>query len=370
MNYSNSKENVTEYNNYDRTNQHHWILPVTISIVLFCATLFLLISIVHYGMKTKKWRQIQRYDSDKLNAGLVYSTLLLCAVVCLLQYAASLAFLNIGFRSGEDELCDAVSHVEHCFYFLTLFSVELFLWLRQRAFYSNRMLNVHFSRTIRWVSFLSIFVISTFSLLALVFETLSNHHVTNKGCKFKPNNRFLTPYVIFSICMVVFGQSVLIGLLFHALQQTNKPDVRETMLCKYFASCCSSNTNRKAANSASPTNPVDSGIPSRLTSPASSNRSRTKSSIVVKQILMQTLIFAIISVITDIIVAITTYYITDPEEHRELIIIMEDINAFFNLFIILLSFLQWKSIVISPYRRKENENTRVSVKSFSFSEAV
>ena len=336
----NQNKTTTDY--YDRTAHHDWILPVTINIVLLCATIFLLISIVHYGRKTKKWRQIQTSDSDKLNAGLVYTTLLMCAALCLLHFLASLAYLNLGFNPGEEEICDSVSDVEHCFYVLALFQVELFLWIRQWAFYSNQMFQVHFSKTIRCISFLSIFVISTFSLVALIFVIIPNDHIAKNGCKFKRDNDFLPIYVFCSISMVVVGQSVLLGLLFHALRQTNKRISKKPATSPTCATCCI-----PAATLDKPT-PEESD---EKVSPAitKSRRYRSSSSMV-KRIMKKTLIFAVLSVTADIIVAVTTYYITDPVEHRELVIVMEDINAFLNLLFILLSFVQWKDIVVSPYK--------------------
>jgi len=361
-------QNITEITDYyDRTTQHDWIIPVSINIVLLCCTSFLLISIVDHGIKTKKWLQIQMSDSDKLNAGLVYSSLILCAIMCLLHYIASLAYLNLGFSLAEAELCDSISDVEHCFYVLALFQVELFMWFRQRAFYSNQMFQVHFSKTIRCISFLSIFVISTFSLVALIFVVLPNDHVANNGCKFTPEknagNDFLRTYVISSIFMAVIGQSVLVGLLLFALRQTNKRMVDKVKpISSNCTACCLTNCTRGEQNVVKETTPAVSEAPDTI---PSLNFERSKSfrssQSMVKRIMKKTLTFSIVSITADILVAIMTFCITNPKEHRELVIAMEDINAFFNLLFILFSFVQWKEIVLSPFTSGKKEDVNKSI---------
>ena len=354
---------------YDRTTQHDWIIPMAVNIGFFILSCWMLVAVIYYGIKTKKWRHIQVSNPDKLNAGLVYSSLLLCTVMCILHYLTSIAYLNIGFYEGEDELCDSISDVEKCCFFLVLFSVQLFLWFRQRAFYSNYMFNVHINKVIKSISFLSIFVIITFGVLTWIFITIPNDNFSSsKGCYFKPNDNSLPTYIFLSVSMVVIGQGVVLALLIHALHQSRMPGSEKTTISCLPCICCKQGINNAAPRSSAVRYAVsrnDSGLnKSNLVTVSTVSKrggSCARADIMVRRIIKKTLIFAIVAMLVDIMVIVMTYSITNPQEHRELVIVSEDVSAFLNFVFILLSFVQWKDIATSPCRSFEQSKVTTSV---------
>ena len=145
---------------YIYTEQVDWIIPVAINITLTVITIIISISLIHYGIKTKKWQNILRSDHEKLHAGAIYGCVVLCSVMCLFRYASSMAAINTGFGIGKDQLCDQIADLAYCAYGLVLFCIEWFLWLRKRIFFVNNMLNVSYQAWIKVISFFSFLLIA------------------------------------------------------------------------------------------------------------------------------------------------------------------------------------------------------------------
>ena len=101
--------------------------------------------------KQKKWSKTHASNEEKLSAGLVYTSIVICAVACLLRCIATLFYFNIGYSYNEDRLCDILSDFTSTLYTFVLFSSVLFSYSRQRLFYSNRMLNVNHSKAVRFL---------------------------------------------------------------------------------------------------------------------------------------------------------------------------------------------------------------------------
>jgi len=99
-------ENTTQQNiPFDRTTELDWIFPVLVITTLIIVYFWFLFSLIHYGIKHKMWRQT-RNKSDVLNTGLVYGSVIGCAVACIFRLVISLILLNIGFTNVENGLCD------------------------------------------------------------------------------------------------------------------------------------------------------------------------------------------------------------------------------------------------------------------------
>jgi len=120
-------ENITQESiPYDRTTQLDWIFPVIVNITLMVTHLWLLISLIHYGIKNKMWRQTQN-KYEVLNTRFVYGSVIGCAVACIIRLLISLVRYNIEFRNVENKVCDLFVAASSVSYGTVHIFVALFL---------------------------------------------------------------------------------------------------------------------------------------------------------------------------------------------------------------------------------------------------
>lgn len=347
MNHQNTSfQPETEDQDYDKTKQSDWIVAMVVSVILLIVSSWILVSLIHFGRKTGKWKEIQKNNSDKLSGGLVYTSVVFCAAFSILYYLIALVFINIGFDSHNDETCDFVDDIVKCVYGMVVFSVDLFLWFRQRVFYSNRMLNVQFSRSIHVFSSLSILIIFFGGLCGIILSTLPNDVVsTPRGCVYIPDGSYkIIPFFIF-VCIILFGQFSLLALFFHALKRSNRPchsEVPENKSCLTFCK------NKHQRNNKS------SNLLNRYSS--KSLYSTIKSYSIIRSVIKKTFIFACFSSICDIIVLIVTFYVYKPGYVRRISVVIAEGAVFLNLMLVFLSFAQWKKIITSFCKFEQCDN--------------
>ena len=335
--------------NSDYKQQFDWIFPVASNVVLSVATTWILISLIHFGIKTGKWRK-SRSKVDVLNAGFVYSSVVMCGFMCLFRYVISLVFMNIGFQKNEDELCDSIADAAYCSYAFVLCFVALFLWFRQRAFYSNSLLNVNYNKLVSFFSFASIIFILAYGLFVIALNTAPNSYSSSTdGCTLKPDRGIVAGYWISVIVGVAFYNLVLWGLLIYALthvrsfQKATKRTPSTNTDSPTRDSSCINNQDKEQSEKEHRPESTD------LESQNNHFRSRRKhSSMKIKIILQKTLIFGIISILSDIFIQIFANFIVNPDGHRRFTYMLFDINAFLNLLFLVFSFVSYKEMLTSP----------------------
>ena len=334
--------------------QLDWIIPVVLCIIFFVLVLWILLSLVHYGIKTGKWSSHQQCSSDKLNIGKIYTFVVITAFICICFLCANMAFINVGFNFGEDGLCDTVSDIALAVYFLKLCSIGMFLWLRQRVFYKNFMLNTDYSKTIRTCSSSSIVVILLFGMAALVFNVLPNNHKSSpNGCIYNPSDEYKVWYWVAIVVVIVFGHLTLMGLFVYGLMKTSREKWIPRQLCCYgeekdrppmdvpLSSVESNKTNYHRSKI------VNNKClePKAGTSSTLSNiRQAEDQSIVVQRILWKTLILAILSILSDLFTQVVIHYVIPSDSHRRISVTVANLNAILNVLFVLFSFENWKKI--------------------------
>ena len=350
--------------NYDHTKQLDWIIPVAVNLMLMVITLWLLLSLIHYGIKTRKWSRSGQ--SDKLNAGLIYTSVLVCAGTCMVRYGASLVYMNIGFDRGSSELCDAVADAAVCLYALVLFSVYLFLWFRQRVFYTTYVVRSSFSDVFSFFSSGSIGMIFVAGVCAAVLNVLPNNHRSSTyGCIYTPDEAQRIGYWISVAVAVFLGQAVLLALFIYPLQ-------RIFNLCPPFPTLSQTTNSRKVIfrRSRKITQQQQASIRPVITSVTEQSQStdnnqsfamklspsfRRATTSRVSQILRRTFIFAVVSLSSDIFLLVFSNYIVKARGNRRVPSMIYDINSFLNLLLVVLSFVQYKEMVTSTScKRKAN----------------
>lgn len=328
-----------------------WMIPVGINIFLTVVTMWMLISLIHYGVKMEKWKKSSGRHSDKLNAGVVYSFVIVCAIMCLLRYIASLLFMNIGFEEGKDLFCDIVADIAYASYALVLSSVVFFLWFRQRNFYANKMFGIVYSFWIRILSFGSIFVIACLGIFVVVYNVFPLNYKSSKhGCVYQPNSSLQPSYWISAVVIITTNHITMLGLFAYALIHLKRLESNELegprTSCDRRTERTNSDMEKKSLKNAKRS--VEKSVyGSRISSTAIPGSSKK-----IQVILKKTLFFAILSIASDILAQVVAQYIVDPEGHRRISFVIFDINAFLNLLCLMMSFVTFKDMLVSPCMKR------------------
>ena len=304
--------------NYDQTKQPNWIVSVVIETVLMSLTLCILISLVHYGCRTKKWTQTQEHE-HVLVSGSIYSCVIATAISGILRNAFNLTLLNVGYEENQNRTCTVIAHTALFFYISGYFPVTLFLWLRQRIFFTHHLLNVHYNRVIKFFSFACIIVFSGYALFLLAYTYRYNELASgSQGCK--PTVR--------QIAIVYFGSGigwslvshiVLVGLLAYALTHVKTFQAKKAQQRR--------------------------GTTSELRADKNVDK--------IKNVLKKTVAIAIISIICDISLQIISFAISGL--NYQFAALTYDIVLFINLLLLIFSFSSYKDILTSLFKKKKNQ---------------
>ena len=351
--------------NYDHRKQFDWIFPIFCNVIFLATGIWILVSLVHYGITTKQWQlRSSRRDSDKLNAGKIYSSVIVCAVLCDIYFIVNLLYTNLGFELNNNKLCEYLGDTSSALYAVCLLSVQTFLWLRQRAFYTNRMLNVNYSKPVKVISFLSIIVIFLFGVAVIIFFIYPDDHKSSPdGCTY--DSDMPLEYTVIILLVILICQITLLSLFVYALRQS-KHDNHPTFsfVIKDYCCCKPQAIEELPENANKRTNSVDA-ISSNFTTTTSSStispafpvtptsQHRTSNSKAVRIIIRKTLVFAFISILADVFIQIVIQFITGPDSHRRYPVLIGNVNTFLNLLFVIFSFAPYREMLTSPCRTYE-----------------
>ena len=344
-----------------------WIIPVSINIFLIFLTFWIFFSLVHYGIRNNKWKKMKRRNDLKLSSGIIYSSTIFCAFAALCRLTASQMSFSVGLGGGQDVECERISDALRSLYCIMLFSGYVFLWLRQRIFYKHNMMQVKFNCLLKVFSFTSIFLLFTSGLCVLLFQSVPITHPSSvDGCIFRPGNEDnKTSTLIIGSVFVTLGQAMLVFLFIYplkrficegsclmlALSTTDARDSRTEFSSTAQSSFNAENSHYQPSN---PSSDAAEGAEHPVTLPRlRSRRSPTMKTIkFVSRIMLRTIIFAIISVIIDVLLLITTYYALPKDGNRRVSNILYDLNTFGNLMLVICSFSSYSEMLASPCHRQ------------------
>ena len=137
------------------------VVPNAVVTCLLTLALWITISLIHFGIKTGKWRLLKTQNHvNKLNIGHIYTFVVVCGLMVVFYDLVNLVYMNIEFAIDVyklDEYCDSLSDLAYNTHALIIFTTIIFLWLRQRTFFQNHLLNVNYSKCVKVLSFLACF---------------------------------------------------------------------------------------------------------------------------------------------------------------------------------------------------------------------
>ena len=352
-----------------------WIIPVIINCILLLSSLWILFSMVHFGVATNKWKKNQKIDAEKLNSGWVYIIAVLCAAFSVIRFATSQVSFHIDLRFESSLICRAISYLlfaEYCHFSLFMF---LFLWIRQKIFYANKMLQVNYGRFLHFFSCFSIFIIfvAYFSailvdLFPIFFRPAQNN--CHNADYFEVHLK-ITSSISTAILMIV--ELMLTALLVYPLYIELK---KHKTSCKQIFCCFSTPNNEVPFTAAksnsinlSPTSETSSSsfniaiesfrkwsLPRQVVNKQSCKGKCTKATLkrsarMIKTVMTRTLLFGVVSVLLDIclIVVVFTPLLSYFEmSSKNVTNVIYDVNVGLKLMFVTFSFVNYKNILSSP----------------------
>lgn len=221
--------NVSESDSYDR---QILIASKTLCLCWSLVMLWLLISLVVYGTQTGKLK-VKRLTNHGLP--LLLPLTLMCVVLAVAAFFPLFIFLfSIGYVAN-DQFCRSVFYTLITFSSLHRFVVEIAIWTRHKALYSQPALLSLLSPTMKRLSRLSLFIIitsRTFSLLPALFANVTMG--TAIGCVYSFRTMTLTVIFvsIFQISNYIHFSILLAYPLFQQLRRRRSHFDRFQTICR------------------------------------------------------------------------------------------------------------------------------------------
>lgn len=328
-----------------------WFVPITVNVLLTISMFWVMISLVHFGIKNRKWTRLPQNNYEKLSSGWIYSSVTLCSVLCIFRYLFSLVVMNdLGLNEKNSSLCKTLSILNSCSYSLIHFSTWLFLWLRQYTFYTNRMLMLKYSKSVRSFSFISILLIVMCGLGFTVFTAfIYGYRAKLVGCLHGVKADLVPGYWTFVGSSIILVHSVLFGLFVHALLKSRNIGKKEKSLTKQVSTVLSDEERSSSevigssvcSNSSNAMTKTSNGkFSSRKSFKTKSDRTRKT----VRMVLRKTFWFAFLSVLFENTLPIVWCLI---KVNERIVITSYNISAFLNVLLIIFSFVYYKSMLLS-----------------------
>ncbi|CAK8694227.1 unnamed protein product [Clavelina lepadiformis] len=212
--------NSTESEPYIRWKHADWLIAEVINSLLILSTLWIIFSLIHFGIKHKKWSKNQTGNADKLTGGIVYTLTVVCAILALVRFIVDQFAFNIGIGIGFDKECEVLADAVLVLYFLVISAVYAFLWLRQRIFYANNMLFVNVGIFLKVLSSSSYVILFLAGLAGLLLTTIPvNHPSSPEGCVYVESEEIGPVAWMIFLVVLVAGQTTLVGLFIYPLKR-------------------------------------------------------------------------------------------------------------------------------------------------------
>ena len=316
----------TETTSFEQSNQISFrFLALSVAVILMAVDLWLVVSLIHFGIKTRKWRQLKANDPDLLNSGRIYLSVVVCSVIAFIFHLVDAVDASI-VSYNDDELCNLISDLFRTLYGLCVLSVVFFLWFRQRALYTTFLPTVHFTKCLKVFSFIIIFISFFFVVISLTLWNIPNDSVASPiGCVYKKDGNLQLPSLVIAFTTIIFSQVSLLAVFIHALLASQKSS--EEKKWKLLL-CCKPKPSIKQTNATEQPN----------------HQTQT----IVYNVIRKTTLFAALSLLCDVLVIFLIFLLQILVKRSEIISIWTSISVSLNLYFVILSFAAWKDMITSP----------------------
>ena len=331
-----------------------YVFAVSINATLIALSLWILFSLVHFGVKTGQWSKRQKRNADKLNTGWIYTSVVVCALMAVIRFITSQVAHNVGFGEDKNERCEKIGDALYVEYACVLFCIFVFLWLRQRTFFTNKMLNFGYNKILKVLSGSSIFVLFGAGLAVVIISAIPIGYSSSPiGCRYDSAPGSLNAWS-WKLCAItlVTGQVLMLVLLVYPLSK-NIDGLQQSCFC--ISRQTDNSPNHTSSPSLSSLSKSEAGSDLRnkqiILKPISGLQFTKRSSDTVKKIMIRTVVFGFIAVLTDIsLIVVLATSILNPKNPRlrRVMVTLYDMNVFLNLMLVVMSFVTWKKMITSP----------------------
>ena len=321
MRISTMSDDITATTLYNQSNQEQTrYIILGFLIVLMIVDLWLIISLIHYGIKTTKWRRLQPGNPNSLSSGRIYLSVIICSITAFFYHLFYAAYLNVGFQENEDSLCKAMISMASIGYISCFLSIILFLWFRQRTLYTAFLPVTRFTKPLNFFSFIIIFVSFFLGVVGIILAILANAvNSTSAGCDLQ-NENSLQLIAFASIgSTIIFSQVSLLLLFIYALLSLYGFDVKKRWK---FLFCYKRQP--------------------------SINEPTDRTRIIVSKIIKKVTLFAALSLLFDLLIVCLAFLYPRQGSRIEILSLLPFVTTSMNLYFVILSFIAWKDMIISP----------------------
>ena len=299
---------------------------IGVYVLLMTVDVWIIISLIHFGIKSKKWRYLQRGNPDLLSSGWIYLSVIFCSVLAFVYHLVIALYLNLEYQEGDDELCDSMSDAVISLFGFSALSVYLFLWLRQRVLYTTILATVHFTKALKVFSFMIIFISFMFGITAIILSNIPNDVIaTPMGCVYKKDGNLREISSVFAAFALIFSQVSLLAVFIHGLLVLHESSVEERWKILVLCNCKASNEQTNVTEQ-----PTD----------------RTR--IMIYNEIKKTIIFAVLSLFSDLLTVFLELLFRQQGELDHFISFLAALSVSMNLYFVILSFVKWKDMITSP----------------------
>ena len=317
---------------------HIRFVSLGVYIVLMIVDLWIIISLIHFGIKTRKWRRLQSGNPDLLSSGKIYLSVVFCFVSALVYHIVVAVYRNVGYQQGEDDVCDTIWDLNLIMYTMCSFSVILFLWLRQRILYTAFLQTVHFSKALKVFSFMIIFFTISGSISGVVLSILPNDYVASPiGCIQSRNGSSRVPALVILVFTIVFSQVALLSIFIHGLLASYRS--AGTLTSRYLF-CCQLKSSVKEGHVTE--NPC------------------ARAQAIAQNVIRKTISFAALSLLSDVLVAFGSLFLLQQGDPRDTFSLLTALSVSMNLAFVIFSFIPWRNMMTSPCRSYIHSETNTT----------
>ena len=129
------------------------------NLVLFILTLWILCCMIEYGRRFKKW-------NIRTKKGKIYTSCFAAVAIGTPRFVVDWIMIH---ATGGDRICEILADFSNRFHCISIISVHLYLWLRQKAVHDNNQIQVLMPT---WVKAISYFVLIMTILTNLSFAII------------------------------------------------------------------------------------------------------------------------------------------------------------------------------------------------------
>lgn len=160
-----------------------------IAITLIAATVWISLSMIVFGTKTKRWRKNR--GTSSLNSGMIYTTCFIAITLTLIKLTMTVIYYHLPRLGWPNFPCEGLLDAMSAQYFFGIFLMYLYLWMVQRRIYTHPSVKTHVSSFMNGLSkFSVIFIALAFTAVAVAYGLIENsYYQPENGCMLNSDTR-------------------------------------------------------------------------------------------------------------------------------------------------------------------------------------